>query len=90
MNNIDCVYVRNRQKAENYSVFDDIGSATTSTIITMIDGMQYNSSESLSELEIAVCQAEVDSQKLDSTLNVYTAPFGKYNFFFVCGVTVNL
>lgn len=78
INNIDCVYVRNRLQAENYSTFDDISGATGSAIIGIIQTLQYNKTESLTELEIAVCQAEVDSQRLDSTLNVYTAPFGKF------------
>lgn len=71
INHIDCVDVRNRQKNGNMTYDDD------DTIITeYIHDVAFNISESLSELEIDVCRAEVDSQKLDSALNVYTAPFG--------------
>lgn len=31
----------------------------------------------ISELEMLVCQAEIESQKLDTRLNLVTAPFGK-------------
>lgn len=32
----------------------------------------------ISELEMLVCQAEIDSQILDTRINLITAPFGKY------------
>lgn len=33
----------------------------------------------ISELELLVCQAEIESQKLDTRLNLVTTPFGKKN-----------
>lgn len=34
----------------------------------------------ISELEMLVCQAEIDSQKLDTRLNLITTPFGTYYY----------
>lgn len=84
INNIDCVYVREKELAANYTtvggVNDDSLTLNASTIVTIVNSMQYLDGETaqLTELEVEVCRAEVDSQILDSALNVYTAPFGEY------------
>lgn len=81
INNIDCVQVRARKSETNQStVLDDLIYNTT--YIKAYNGSEVidlNITGSLSELEDDVCKAEIDSQILDSALNVYTAPFGKYN-----------
>lgn len=35
----------------------------------------------ISELELLVCQAEIESQKLDTRINLVTTPFGKIKSF---------
>lgn len=80
INQIDCVYVRSRLTAHNHSGFEELNLSVNSSDIDELvhDDSRYNVTEALSELEIAVCRAEVDSQILDSQLNVYTSPFGKH------------
>lgn len=82
INGIDCVYVRERERAANYSAInDDSFSLNTSTIVTVVNSLNFSGSDGetrlVTPLEVEVCQAEVDSQILDSALNVYTAPFGE-------------
>lgn len=74
INNIDCVEVRNRP--DNYTVVPlEFGNASD-VLVRMIEDFEYNTTIPLFELEKMVCDAEVDSQILDSYLNVYTSPFG--------------
>lgn len=76
INNIDCVEVRSRPEMDNLTVLP-IDYGNSSVEVLMIKDFQYNTTIPLSELEKMVCDAEVDSQILDSYLNFYTAPFGK-------------
>lgn len=74
INRIDCVDVRSKLNARNYSGFEEL-SLGDANIDQLVHDPMYNVTEGLSELEIEVCHAEVDSQILDSELNVYTSPF---------------
>lgn len=74
INGIDCVDVRSKLNARNYSGFEDL-HLSAEDIEQLVHDPMYNVSEGLSELSIDVCRAEVDSQILDSELNVYTSPF---------------
>lgn len=84
INNINCVEVRERndRKSEaNETMEFDHDLIYNSTYIKAYNGsevVELNITGSLSELEEDVCKAEIDSQILDSALNVYTAPFGKH------------
>lgn len=80
INNIDCVEVRARQMNMNKSEELDHDLTYNATFINAYNGSEVIRlilNESLSDLEDDVCRAEIDSQILDSQLNVYTAPFGK-------------
>lgn len=83
-NDINCVTFRDKQRestdqvihlySDRSQVVDDFtfknGSAIlppNSTAKILFD---------ITELEELVCQAEIDSQKLDTKLNLITAPFG--------------
>lgn len=90
MNNINCVTFREKQRdpqvihlySDRSQVLDDFtyknGSAilpSNSTAKIMWD---------ITELEELVCQAEIDSQILDTKLNLITAPFGMKTIFLTC------
>lgn len=77
INNIDCVEVRNRP--DNYTVLPLVFGNSSDFDVPMIQDFEYNTTIPLFELEKMVCDAEVDSQILDSYLNVYTSPFGNLN-----------
>lgn len=82
INNIDCVEVRSRP--ENYTVLPlDFGNSSEVFVVPMIQDFEYNTTIPRIELEKLVCDAEVDSQILDSYLNVYTSPFGMRNAIFL-------
>lgn len=79
INQINCGDVREKLSSHNYSGFVELNlSENSSDIVELVQDRPYHVTEALSELEIAVCRAEVDSQILDSQLNVYTSPFGMY------------
>lgn len=78
INNIDCVEVRARKSDTNETIDLDHDLAYNASYIKAYNGSELidlNISESKSDLEEQVCKAEIDSQILDSALNVYTAPF---------------
>lgn len=78
INNIDCVKVRERGSDTNQSMeLDHIYNTTYIKAYNGSDVINLTITGTLSELEEDVCKAEIDSQILDSALNVYTAPFGK-------------
>lgn len=84
INNIDCVAVRARIEM-NETVEMDPDLIYNTTYIKAFNGsdvIDLNDTAAFRQLEEDVCQAEIDSQILDSALNVYTAPFGKYFKFF--------
>lgn len=86
INNIDCVVVRAREEMnKTMESMDDHDLIYNATYINAYNGsevIKITLNESLSELEDQVCQAEVDSQVLDSSLNVWTSPFGKFKSHF--------
>ncbi|KAJ6636395.1 Proton-coupled folate transporter [Pseudolycoriella hygida] len=77
INNIDCVEVRGRMKSDtNESMELDHDLFYNTTRIKSFNGSEVVDLKfTLTDLEEDVCKAEVDSQILDSALNVYTAPF---------------
>lgn len=80
INNIDCVQVRARKGEMNQSMELDHDLVYNTTYVKAYNGSEVidlNITGTLSDLEDDVCKAEIDSQILDSALNVYTAPFGK-------------
>ncbi len=82
INNIDCVQHRAQQKsATNESMILDPDLIYNTTYIKAYNGSELidltTTDVSLNDLIDDVCKAEIDSQILDSALNVYTAPFGK-------------
>lgn len=83
INNIDCVYVRDKQHSVNYSTQGEETELSAATIVTLVNNISSGADATITELEVEVCRAEVDSQILDSALNVYTAPFGKFFFAFI-------
>lgn len=77
INNIDCVEVRERHDiiATNITENNILGG-----IAPILDERVFkvlNELWNITQLEEKVCEAEIDSQKLDTELNLYTAPFGK-------------
>lgn len=85
INKIDCVKVRARHSMnssiESMNDHDFIYNATFINAYNGSEVIKLTINESLSDLENDVCRAEIDSQVLDSALNVYTAPFGKFKSF---------
>lgn len=79
INNIDCVYVRDKQHSVNYTTQGEETELSAATIVHLINNISTSGDATITELEVEVCRAEVDSQILDSALNVYTAPFGKFS-----------
>lgn len=80
INSIDCVEVRSRKSDTNGTIELDRDLMYNSSYIKAYNGSELinlNISETKSDLEEQVCKAEIDSQILDSALNVYTSPFGK-------------
>lgn len=77
INNIDCVAVRSRPETNLSTAIDIIYNTTVINAYNGSEVIKLNINESLKDLEDDVCRAEIDSQILDSALNVYTAPFGK-------------
>lgn len=77
---IDCVSVREKLQHEGEIHLD---KSFMSTLNYTTDGDQYlfeNGTKlffDVPQLFREVCHAEIDSQKLDTQLNVWTAPFGK-------------
>lgn len=81
-NDINCVTFREKQResevihlySDRSQVLDDFTFKNGSAILSP------NSTAKIvfdiTELESLVCQAEIDSQKLDTKLNLITAPFG--------------
>lgn len=84
-NDINCVTFREKQRQSNdeaihlYSdrsqVLDDFTFKNGSSILSPNSTAKVLFD--ITELEELVCQAEIDSQKLDTKLNLITAPFGK-------------
>lgn len=73
--------VRLRKSEANQSLEVDHDLIYNATYIKAYNGSEVidlNITGTLSDLEDDVCRAEIDSQILDSALNVYTAPFGKH------------
>lgn len=79
INNINCVEIRIQESSINDTNLLADNAAETKAIINATNFHTINITETLSQLKIDVCHAEIDSQILDSALNVYTSPFGKYN-----------
>lgn len=87
INDINCVTFREKQRqstAEAIHLYIDRSQVFNDT--TFKNGssiLPANSNATvlfdITELEELVCQAEIDSQKLDTKLNLITAPFGKLN-----------
>ncbi|KAG4076448.1 hypothetical protein HA402_005891 [Bradysia odoriphaga] len=78
INNIDCVEVRGRKSDTNGTIELDHDLMYNSSYNKAYNGSELinlNISDTKSYLEEQVCKAEIDSQILDSALNVYTAPF---------------
>lgn len=77
---IDCVSVREKLLNEGELHLDE---TLISSINYTIDGAQKlleNGTKlffDIPQLHRDVCHAEIDSQKLDTKLNVWTAPFGE-------------
>lgn len=65
INNIDCVETKMRLSEANL------------TLQQMIN-MTNHTVSNVSDLEVHVCQAEIDSQHLETALNLYLSPIGKY------------
>lgn len=82
INMIDCTQVRAQQKSEtNQSMELDPDIIYNTTYIKTYNGSELidvNITGTFDDLKEEVCKAEIDSQILDSALNVYTAPFGKH------------
>lgn len=82
INMIDCTQVRAQQKSEaNQSMELDPDIIYNTTYIKSYNGSELidvNITGTFDDLKDEVCKAEIDSQILDSALNVYTAPFGKH------------
>lgn len=84
INDINCVSFREKQKASPtefihlYSDHSQVLNDTTWKNGTAIlpPGSNATIFFDITELEELVCQAEIDSQKLDTKLNLITAPFG--------------
>lgn len=78
--NIDCVSVRERLHNEG-EIHLDPGLINITNYITNGTQMLFENGTrvffDITQLERDVCHAEIDSQKLDTQLNVWTAPFGK-------------
>lgn len=85
INDINCVTFRDKQKQSTHEaihlysdrsqVLDDFTYKNGSLILP--DNSTAQVMFDITELEELVCQAEIDSQKLDTKLNLITAPFGK-------------
>lgn len=77
---IDCVLVREKLHHEGEMHLDP-GLINTTTYITNGTDMLFENGTrvffDVTKLERDVCHAEIDSQKLDTQLNVWTAPFGE-------------
>lgn len=81
---IDCVSVRERLHTEGEMHLDPGLINITKYITNGTERMFENGTRVLfdiTQLERDVCHAEIDSQKLDTQLNVWTAPFGELIFF---------
>lgn len=81
INNINCVQYREKMGTDGevhlYRDHSQVFNNThfvNGTVITIDEKKIFFD---VTKLEEGVCQAEIDSQKLDTKLNVYTAPFGK-------------
>lgn len=87
MNNINCVTFREKlREPSNQVIHLYIDRSQVTDDLTYKNGtpiIPANSNATvkfdITELEELVCQAEIDSQKLDTKLNLITAPFGKKN-----------
>lgn len=85
LNNINCPEFREKVKEpleKAIHLYSDRSQVINET--HFINGtaiLQPNSTGTvlfdISELELLVCQAEIESQKLDTRINLVTAPFGK-------------
>lgn len=94
MNDINCVTFRDKQRestdqvihlySDRSQVLDDLTYKNGSTILPPNSTAKIMFD--ITELEELVCQAEIDSQKLDTKLNLITAPFGENNHYviFIC------
>lgn len=79
LNNINCVDVRAKQHDPNkiYVVKEEVLNITHFLNGTeILAGNDNRTVHFIKRLELDVCRAEINSQKLDTKLNVYTAPFG--------------
>lgn len=86
INDINCVTFREKQRqstGEAIHLYSDLSQVYNET--TFRNGssiLPFNSTAKvlfdITELEEQVCQAEIDSQKLDTKLNLITAPFGNF------------
>lgn len=79
INNIDCVVVREKLHMEGQIHLDPKLRYNSSYLANGTEYSYGNATEvffDISQLERDVCHAEIDSQKLDTQLNVYTASFG--------------
>lgn len=83
LNKIDCVQVRAKFQKLNeiHLVLNEVFNNTH-----FLNGSEILAGKKnvtvlfdVTRLEVDVCRAEIDSQKLDTKLNVYTAPFGNDN-----------
>lgn len=87
INNINCVTFREKQRqptheaihlySDKSQVLDDFTFKNGSLILPANSTAKVMFD--ITELEELVCKAEIDSQKLDTALNFWTAPFGKMN-----------
>lgn len=85
INDINCVTFREKQRqstaqfihlySDRSQVRDDFTFKNGSLILPANSTAEVLFD--ITELEELVCQAEIDSQKLDTKLNLFTAPFGK-------------
>lgn len=86
INDINCVTFRDKQKqstslaihlySDRSQVLNDTTFKNGSAILPLNSTAQIIFD--ITELEELVCQAEIDSQKLDTKLNLITAPFGRW------------
>lgn len=64
INNIDCVNVKSLIDKANLTLREIIN-------------MKSHNVTNVTDLEVKVCQAEIDSQHLETALNLYLSPIGK-------------
>lgn len=78
---IDCVVVREKLHTSN-EIHLDPGLINATNFLTNGTDMYFENGTKvffdIPELHREVCHAEIDSQKLDTQLNIWTAPFGRF------------